>query len=103
MKNHLLAGMIALSIIAAMPQTLRAEDNIEKAGVAVGVSAGNIWFLPLKAVTVSVSALTGALSYSQPDRLNPNHSPLQTAAIAPRTAKYPKRQPSSGMNSKFMP
>lgn len=59
----MLAGMIALSVVAAMPQTLRAEDNIEKAGVAVGVSAGNIWFLPIKAVVMSVGALTGALSY----------------------------------------
>src|SRR5512147_1725849 len=63
MKNHLLAGMVALLIVVAMPITLPAEDSIEKAGVAVGVSAGNIWFLPLKAVTVSVGALTGALSY----------------------------------------
>ncbi len=45
------------------PQTLRAEDNIEKAGVAVGVSAGNMWFLPIKAITVSMGAFAGALSY----------------------------------------
>lgn len=55
--------MIALSIVALLPQTLRAEDNIEKAGVAVGVSAGNMWFLPIKAIVISVGAIGGALSY----------------------------------------
>lgn len=45
------------------PVSLRAEDAIEKAGVAVGVTAGNLWFLPIKAITVTVGALSGALSY----------------------------------------
>lgn len=45
------------------PVSLRAEDAIEKAGVAVGVAAGNLWFLPIKAITVTVGALSGALSY----------------------------------------
>lgn len=63
MKKNMITGMVVLSLVALLPQMVRAEDNIEKAGVAVGVSAGNIWFLPLKAVTVSISALTGALSY----------------------------------------
>jgi hypothetical protein len=63
MKTQILAGLIALSIVAAMPQTVRAEDNIEKAGVAVGVTAGNMWFLPIKAIAMSVGAISGALSY----------------------------------------
>jgi len=64
MKNHLLAGMIALSIVAALPQTPRAEDNIEKAGVAVGVSAGNVYYLPIKyLIVMPVAGLFGALSY----------------------------------------
>ena len=42
---------------------LRAEDAIEKAGVAVGVSAGNMWFIPIKAISVSMGALSGALSF----------------------------------------
>lgn len=45
------------------PVSLRGEDAIEKAGVAVGVTAGNLWFLPIKAITVTVGALSGALSY----------------------------------------
>jgi len=63
MKKQILAGMIALSIVALLPQTPRAEDNIEKAGVAVGVSAGNMWFLPIKAIVISVGAISGTLSY----------------------------------------
>ena len=56
-----IAGAIALAGIA--PAALHAEDAIEKAGVAVGVSAGNMWFLPIKAISVAVGALTGALSW----------------------------------------
>ncbi len=32
-----------------------------------------------------LAAVFGRFSYSQPDRLNPNHSPLHTAAIPTRT------------------
>lgn len=63
MKNQILTGVIGLTLIALAPPTLRAEDNIEKAGVAVGVSAGNMWFLPIKAIVMSVGAISGALSY----------------------------------------
>jgi hypothetical protein len=45
------------------PERLRAEDSTEKAGVAVGVTAGNLWFVPIKAITVTVGAMSGALSY----------------------------------------
>jgi hypothetical protein len=40
-----------------------AEDAIETAGVAVGVTVGNMWFLPGKAIAMSMGALSGALSY----------------------------------------
>ena len=52
-----------MTLITLAPPALRAEDNIEKAGVAVGVSAGNMWFLPIKAIVMSVGAISGALSY----------------------------------------
>jgi hypothetical protein len=42
---------------------LWAEDNIEKAGVITGVTAGNMWFVPLKVMAVSMGALSGALSF----------------------------------------
>ena len=49
------------SIFPAAP--LRAEDTIEKAGVVTGVTAGNMWFIPLKAISVSMGAISGALSF----------------------------------------
>lgn len=55
--------ILAVAMAATAPARLRAEDNIEKAGVAVGVSAGNMWFLPIKAISVSMGALSGALSF----------------------------------------
>jgi len=63
MAKQLMATAVALALIAPTPQGLRAEDNIEKAGVAVGVSAGNMWFLPIKAITIGIGAISGALSY----------------------------------------
>lgn len=55
--------MLVLTLIGLSPASLKAADAIEKAGVAVGVTAGNLWFLPIKAITVTVGALSGALSY----------------------------------------
>ena len=52
-----------MTLLGISPASLRAEDAMEKAGVAVGVTAGNMWFLPIKAITVTVGALSGALSY----------------------------------------
>ena len=49
------------TIVLAVP--LRAEDTIEKAGVVTGVTAGNMWFIPLKAISVSWGAISGALSF----------------------------------------
>ena len=60
--RFLLAALI-LTLVGISPASLNAEDAIEKAGVAVGVTAGNMWFLPIKAITVTVGALSGALSY----------------------------------------
>ena len=52
---------LSLTIIAAA--SLRAEDVIEKAGVATGVTAGNLFLLPGKAISVSMGLITGALSF----------------------------------------
>ena len=62
MKQLTVAAM-ALSLISFSPALLRADDVIEKAGVATGVTAGNILFLPLKAISVSVGVISGALSF----------------------------------------
>jgi hypothetical protein len=47
----------------SLPSGLRAEDGIEKAGVVVGVTAGNMVFIPAKAISTSVGLLFGALSF----------------------------------------
>jgi len=54
---------LALTLAVLSPAALHAEDAIEKAGVVTGVSAGNMWFLPIKAISVAVGALSGALSF----------------------------------------
>lgn len=63
MKKQMLLAIVLLTLIGLPPASLRAEDNIEKAGVGVGVTAGNLWFLPIKAISMTVGALSGALSY----------------------------------------
>ena len=63
MKNRFAAATMVLALAAATPILVRAEDAIEKAGVAVGVSAGNMWFLPIKAISMTVGVMSGALSY----------------------------------------
>jgi hypothetical protein len=54
-------GLLMLSASFAAPLA-RAEDAIEKAGVAVGLTLGNLLFLPIKAIAVSMGLLSGALS-----------------------------------------
>ena len=62
-KSKLSTIVVLLTLTCFSAVSLRAEDNIEKAGVAVGVSAGNMWFLPIKAITVTMGGLFGGLSY----------------------------------------
>jgi len=63
MKTRLVAAVITLAIIVG-PSSTRAEDVIEQAGVATGMSAGNMWFLPIKyLIVVPVAAVFGGISY----------------------------------------
>lgn len=62
-KKQIGAGLLVLTIANLTPAFLKAEDVIETAGVATGVSVGNMWFLPLKAISMSIGALSGALSF----------------------------------------
>jgi cytosine/uracil/thiamine/allantoin permease len=55
------ALVLAAFVLSAVP--LSAEDFTEKAGIAVGVTVGNLWFVPIKAMTMTVGAMSGALSY----------------------------------------
>ncbi len=49
------------NVVGAVP--LRAEDTIERAGVLLGVTAGNVLFVPMKAISVSMGLFSGAVSY----------------------------------------
>ena len=64
--NAFRRGLFALTVLALVdffPAAVKAEDAIEKAGVAVGVTAGNMLFVPIKAISVAIGAVTGALSF----------------------------------------
>jgi len=54
---------LAMVLIGTAPASLRAEDTIEKAGIAVGVTAGNMILLPAKAISTSMGLFFGALSF----------------------------------------
>src|SRR5262249_23356831 len=55
---------LAMVLVGTLPSLLHAQETtIEKAGVAVGVSAGNVIFLPAKAISTSMGVFFGALSF----------------------------------------
>jgi hypothetical protein len=54
---------LALALNSVTPSLLGTKETIENAGVALGVTAGNMWFIPIKAISVSMGALSGALSF----------------------------------------
>ena len=62
-KNHLAIAILLLALTGTAPAHLRAEDMIEKAGVATGVTVGNAIATPLKAVTMVIGAFAGVLSF----------------------------------------
>jgi hypothetical protein len=53
----------AFFIASLSPSLLNAEEAIEIAAVDVGVTAGNLVFLPAKAISVLMGGVTGALSF----------------------------------------
>ena len=62
-KTKLAAAVVLLTLTTIAPAHLQAEDVIEKAGVATGVTLGNTIAVPLKAVSMVIGALSGALSF----------------------------------------
>jgi hypothetical protein len=53
---------LALLLGGATPSLSSAEDAIEKAGESVGLTIGNVLFLPMKAISVSMGLISGAAS-----------------------------------------
>ena len=62
-KKQLAAALAIFSMASLAPSYLRAEDIIEKTGIAVELTAGNLIFLPLKIFSMAVGAAAGSLSY----------------------------------------
>jgi hypothetical protein len=55
--------IVAASVLLSYPSILKAQDAVEAAGVGVGITAGNLVFVPAKAISASVGLLSGALSF----------------------------------------
>ena len=62
-RVKLVAVALALALSHVCSSWARADDLIEKEGVAVGVSVGNFVFLPAKYASVTVGLLAGAMSF----------------------------------------
>jgi hypothetical protein len=58
-------AVLALALVfTGLPaRNLGADEAIETAGVATGVTLGNVLFLPLKAISVSMGWISGGLSW----------------------------------------
>src|SRR5689334_1106801 len=62
MKRASLAAAARLAWICFAAAPAMAEDAMETAGVGIGVTLGNVLFLPIKAISVTMGALAGGLS-----------------------------------------
>ncbi|MEX0802117.1 MAG: hypothetical protein WD688_02175 [Candidatus Binatia bacterium] len=62
-KRCIKVTALLLFTASLSPAILNAQDPIEIAAVDIGVTAGNLVFLPAKAISVSMGLVSGALSY----------------------------------------
>ena len=60
--RNLTAVILAVLLSGFFAAGSRAEDAIETAGIAAGVTGGNMVVIPAKAVSVAMGVLSGALS-----------------------------------------
>ena len=58
-----IAAAFALALTFLSPPSLKAEDIVETAGVAIGVSIGNMLFLPIKAISMTMGVVSAGFSY----------------------------------------
>lgn len=52
-----------LTIALLFPRPLFALDPVEGSAIGVGVTVGNMWFAPIKAISVVMGLTGGALSF----------------------------------------
>ena len=61
--NHNSLGIALLITALLLPLPLYAYDSNEMAGIGIGLTAGNMWFVPIKAISVVMGITGGALSF----------------------------------------
>jgi hypothetical protein len=61
MMMFLAAALLTAAPLSPIPAS--AEEPQAVAGMAVGVTAGNMWFLPIKAISVVMGLTGGAVSF----------------------------------------
>lgn len=62
-QHFVSAFVLGVLLVAGAPTKSSAEDLIEKSGAAIGMGVGNLVYVPAKAVSVFIGALSGVLSY----------------------------------------
>ena len=60
-RKPLAIALLTIALLSPLP--LFAESSQETVGVGVGLTAGNMWFLPIKAISVVMGLTGGVLSY----------------------------------------
>jgi hypothetical protein len=61
MTKSLYAALIASALL--LPRPLFADEPLEKAGVGIGLTAGNMWFIPVKSISISMGLTAGLMSF----------------------------------------
>lgn len=56
-------GSVLLLGVLLFPLRISANDVAEEAAVGIGVTAGNLWFVPIKAIAVVSGMTAGGLAY----------------------------------------
>ncbi|MBI2091179.1 MAG: hypothetical protein HYT78_20975, partial [Deltaproteobacteria bacterium] len=65
MSNPTIPRLTVVFLVATLllPSALPAGDFTEPAAVGIGVTAGNLWFVPVKAISVTWGLAAGSLAY----------------------------------------
>ena len=66
MSKRIRVTALAIALLIAVllsPLPLFAEDLNEMAGIGIGLTAGNMWFVPIKAISVVMGVTQGAVSF----------------------------------------
>lgn len=59
--KSLSSALLMIALLSPLP--LSANDLTEKAGVGIGITAGNMWFVPIKSISFFWGLTEGTLSF----------------------------------------